>query len=128
MLIAKGCQQLFALGAALFLRAQLLVTLQAFGMELPMPLGREDTSATPAIILAARRRLFSIHQITFVSGLSPEGGAAAKASICNAAWYTITLLYVIGKLCDTLPSTKKLSACAIDAQAGRLCRAARQRR
>jgi len=80
MLVPKGCQQLLALDAALFLRAKLLVPLQAFGMELPMPLGREETSATSAIILAARRGLFSIHQITFVSGLRPEG-RAAKASI-----------------------------------------------
>ena len=50
--------------AALFLSAQLLVTFEAFGVELSMPTGGKASSAPAAVILAAGRRFHAIHRIT----------------------------------------------------------------
>jgi len=115
MSVSKRCQQLLALDATLLLSAKLLVTLQALGMELPMPLGPEDTSATSAIILAARSG-FSPH-IRSPSSLDcilREGQRRRRQYVTQhgtrlpSSPSLVSLLSASGELCAPLPSVQML--------------------
>ena len=63
-LAVQQLQHFFSFNASLFLRAQHLVTFQAFRMELAVPIGRKRSATTPTKILNSFGRFIAVHEFT----------------------------------------------------------------